>query len=79
MQRVHRSDLEGIVTLISKQTSNRHRFALGRAYGGYRLERCEGSIDVSPRLKAGQMYTWLHAFKDGLLLGAEHSIQMEND
>ena len=41
-------------------------FRIGCAYGGYRLERRGGSIDVSPRLPKAQLYEWIHAFLDGV-------------
>jgi len=61
--------LRNLVRLLNKLTGEVYDFDLDGAYNGYRLVRNNGSADVSPRMKKTELYYWLHAFKDGIMLG----------
>jgi hypothetical protein len=66
MARTTNKDLETFVELLNKGTDNLYDFSIGHAYGGVRLERKAGSVDVSPRLSRGELYEWMSAFAAGL-------------
>lgn len=66
-QRVTEAELQALVNRLRQMTG--YDYSLGFAYGGVRLEKDMGSIDVSPRLSKREMYEWLHAFLHGLQVG----------
>jgi hypothetical protein len=41
-------------------------YRIAYAYGRPRLERAGGSVDVSPRLPAGELAQWMRAYLDGI-------------
>lgn len=63
--------LRNVVRLLNTMTDGAYDFGLDGAYGGYRLVRKDGSVDVSPRMKRTELYYWVHAFRDGIMLGLE--------
>ena len=66
MARTTDQQLEELCDQLNKGTSQRYDFSIGHAYGGVRLERNAGSVDVSPRLTKGELHEWLLAFIAGL-------------
>lgn len=64
MTRTTRADLDELARVISQATAQEH--AIQYAYGQPRLYRAGGSVEVSPRLPAGQMALWMRAFVAGL-------------
>ena len=66
MARTTDKELESICERLNQDTGGAYDFSLGYAYGGVRLERKGGSVDVSPRLTKGELKTYMHAFLDGL-------------
>lgn len=72
MTRTTDADLLTLAGLINKATGNTHDFTIGHAYGGVRLERKGGSVDVSPRLSKGELRAWMHAFLEGIDFGTRN-------
>lgn len=66
MARTTSKELEEFVEFLNKETGNLYDFSIGYAYGGARLERKGGSVDVSPRLSKGELREWMSAFAAGL-------------
>ena len=69
MARITRSDLDRLAELINRRLESRGdrwQHSIGYAYGRPRLERAEGSVDVSPRLSTGELYQWMHAYLAGM-------------
>jgi hypothetical protein len=66
MARTTDKELEAICSGLNIATDNRYGFGLDSAYGGMRLVRKNGSVDVSPRLSKGELREWLHAFGTGM-------------
>lgn len=62
-----RAELDGLAEMISRAVGEPH--AIGYAYGRPRLERAGGSVDVSPRLPAGELARWMRAFLAGVDAG----------
>ncbi len=67
--RTTNDNLEALADIINARTKNQYDFTIGHAYGGVRLERKGGSVDVSPRLSMGELREWMHAYLDGIDLG----------
>jgi hypothetical protein len=61
---VTKTELCRVVTALAKATAV--DFELGHSNGGYRLVRTDGYADVSPRLPAGQLRTWLAGYWMGI-------------
>lgn len=65
--RVSKAMIMARVQYLAKITKK--PLVLDQAYGGYRLgmivNKSGGQTDLSPRLKGGEFYTWLNAFRDG--------------
>lgn len=58
--------LEALVTILNATVPGAD-FSINHMVGiGYRLCRKKESVDVSPRLKLGELVQWIHAFLDGL-------------
>ena len=68
MQRVTTKLLYELVEMLNRDLPGRD-FSLGCAYGGYRLERKHGSVDVSQRLKAGELELFLRGMLEGICEG----------
>ena len=63
--------LRNLVAILNRETRNQFDYDLDPAYGGQRLVRKQGSIDVSPRLSKGELYEWIHAYRQGIAIGQE--------
>lgn len=61
------NDLRNKLVYLNKLTGG--DYTIDKNTGGYRLVNKGGSHDVSPRLPAGEMERWLHAFIDGVEIG----------
>ncbi len=66
MQRTTDKQLESLCQHLNDKTGNAHDFSIDHAYGGVRLVRKHGSVDVSYRLRKGELHTWILAFMDGI-------------
>ena len=66
---VTKGGLETLVKHLDNITSNKHDFSLCWAYGGVRLVRKDGSVDVLPRTSKAEQVRLIQAFIDGFLLG----------
>jgi hypothetical protein len=73
--RTTRAELEQLAAIITHAlecqpdaacTGTANVYAIEYAYGRPRLVRAGGSVDVSPRLPAGELATWCRAFLDGI-------------
>ena len=64
MKRITNKQLEQLVTIINNRLPGGD-YSISYM-GGVRLVSHNESTDVSPRLTAGQLYLWLHAFIDGI-------------
>lgn len=72
MARVKNSELVHLAEMINTRlgiTDPDEQYEIHRAYGSPRLERARGSVDVSPRLPAGQLADWQRAFLAGIGAG----------
>ncbi len=69
MERITAKDNERIIDLINSvliKHGQKGDYTINFAYTGWRVERANNSVDVSPRLSKRELYQWLHAFKDGI-------------
>ena len=66
--RINKADLDQMLEVLRNATDHRIDFSYDQAYGGYRLVRDGGSVNVSPRLSKPEMYRWMGAFIDGVRL-----------
>jgi len=55
-----------------KYRVNKETYCLGWAYGGVRLERAGGSVDVSPRGTKRDVWNYIGAMLDGIDAAREH-------
>lgn len=65
MTRTTRAELDWLVRRINALDPGRD-YAVQYAYGRPRLMRDEGSVDVSPRLPAGELARWMQAYIAGI-------------
>ena len=72
--RISEKDLDYLETRLRTEFPDAD-FRIGCAYGGWRLERKGGSVDVSPRLPKAQLYDWMHAFLDGVDYAAREMLK----
>ena len=70
-ERITMDRLRNLVRILNKETREHFDYSLDTAYGGVRLVRKQESIDVSPRLGRGQLYEWIHAYRQGIDVGRE--------
>ena len=81
--RTTKADLQQYVNVINRLTDNRCDFSISRAYGKPRLYRSAESVEVSPRLPAGQLADWMHAYINGInfarAIDATRPAVVEND
>jgi len=71
MTQTTRADLDQLARMIDLALSlppGSH--AIEYAYGSPRLVRDGGSVDVSPRLPAGELARWIRAYHAGAVAGA---------
>ena len=68
MTRTTKHELQLLVDMINRRLglNDDQAFTLGYAYGGVRVERARGSVDVSPRGTKAETASYLHAFLDGV-------------
>lgn len=64
--RTKRSDLDELVGIINRYLASGDEHFIQYAYGQPRLFRAGGSIEVSPRLSAGELAQWMRAFIKGI-------------
>ena len=64
MVRTTRPDLDHLAAIIERLTGQEHRIVY--AYGQPRLYRAGGSVEVSPRLAAGDLAQWMQAYIAGI-------------
>ncbi len=64
MQRTTNEQLNSLCQHLNDKTGL--DFSIDHAYGGVRLVRKHGSVDVSYRLRKGELHTWMLAFMDGI-------------
>ena len=80
MGRTTRADLDGLANIINhallcepgtpcERLDPAQAYTVAYAYGRPRLERANGSVDVSPRLPRGELAQWMRAYIAGI--GAE--------
>ena len=60
-----RFELDKAVELLNKRLPGLD-FSIGYAYGGARLERRAGSVDVSPRGTKREILAYVHAMIEGI-------------
>jgi hypothetical protein len=65
METVTQPALDRAVQLLNKRIPGLD-FSIGYAYGGARLERRAGSVDVSPRGTKREILTYIHAMIQGV-------------
>lgn len=78
MQRITTQDNERVIALINKVLINHGQkgdYTINFAYTGWRVERANNSVDVSPRLNKRELYQWLHAFKDGIFAAYSEGVK----
>ena len=66
MRRVTAAEVRSMAAHMTKVVGV--NFHVEKANGGYRLEQqlsTGGCINISPRLKAGALLEWMHAYMDG--------------
>ncbi len=75
MTRTTRAELEQLAAIITHAlecqpgtpcTDTANVYAIEVAYGRPRLVRAGGSVDVSPRLPAGDLAMWMRSFIAGM-------------
>jgi hypothetical protein len=77
MARTTRADLDQLADIINHallcepgtpcaKLDPARAFTVEWAYGRPRLFRARGSVEVSPRLTAGELAQWMRAFIDGI-------------
>ncbi len=72
MTRTSMAQLDGLAEMIDNALGlecGTHR--IDRAYGRPRLVRSGGSVDVSPRLAAGELASWMRAYHVGIIAGVQ--------
>jgi len=60
--RVLKSNLDDALSALNRATNNTRDYSYDKAYGGYRLVKENGSVEVSPRLSKRAMYDWVWAY-----------------
>ena len=65
METVSRNKLDRAVDRLNKRIPGMD-FSIGYAYGGARLERRDGSVDVSHRGTKREILTYIHAMIAGI-------------
>ena len=65
METVTRNKLDRAVDRLNERITGMD-FSIGYAYGGARLERRAGSVDVSPRGTKREILTYIHAMLQGV-------------
>jgi hypothetical protein len=68
-ERITIARLKNLVDILKRETRDSIDYELDGAYNGYRLVSNRGSHDVSPRLSKGELYEWIHAFRQGVEIG----------
>ena len=63
MQRTTMAELDALARIASRQDGQ--TYSIEYAYGSPRMTRANGSVDVSPRLPAGQLASWIRAYISG--------------
>lgn len=66
--RINKADLDQMLEVLRNATDHKVDFSYDKAYGGYRLVRDRGSIEISPRLSKPEMYRWMGAYVSGVTL-----------
>lgn len=66
MARTTDKELEAIVEQLNIVTNSAYDFSISHGYGGVRLWRDGGNMDVSPLLAKGELAMWMRAFINGL-------------
>jgi hypothetical protein len=66
--RTTRAQLDELAEIINRRLdlAGDRAYTVEYAYGRPRLERAGGSVDVSPRLPAGELAQWMRAFMGGM-------------
>lgn len=62
---IKKSDLEQLLAVIRRRSGD-NSYEIGYAYGKPRLYRSDMSVEVSPRLSKGDLYTWMSAYAAGM-------------
>ena len=60
--RILKSNLDDALSALNRATNNTRDYSYDKAYGGYRLVKENGSVEVSPRLPKRAMYDWVWAY-----------------
>jgi len=63
MSRTTRTELDALARIMGR--ADGQTYAVHYAYGQPRVERAGGSVDVSPRLPAGELARWMRAYISG--------------
>jgi hypothetical protein len=66
--RTTRAQLDELAGIINRTLGG--AYSVEYAYGRPRLERAGGSVDVSPRLTAGELAQWMRAYIAGMIARA---------
>lgn len=69
--RHNRKELDSLIEHLNRFLPG--SYAIDRNIVGYRLTDGNGSRDISPRLKLGELIQWIHAFKEGYWLAFDNS------
>lgn len=75
MARTTTRELDLLAKLAGELAGDTSMF-IGHAYGHPRLESHGGAFEVSPRLPAGELATWIHAYIEGI--GARERAEVRN-
>lgn len=65
MARTTNRELDDLARLAGELSGDPTLF-IGHAYGRPRLESHGGAFEISPRLSAGDLAMWIHAYIDGI-------------
>jgi hypothetical protein len=79
MYRITINDVRRRVALMNERTTNRYDFQIDNNGAHYRLTRDNKSVDLSPLMKASQLYTWLEAFIFGMELVKSDYEQLQKE
>ncbi len=69
MSRTTRAQLDDMAAGIGEALGEPGSHDIDVAYGSPRLTRNGGSVEVSPRLPAGQLMDWMRAYRKGIYHG----------
>jgi len=68
-ERLTNIDMNDALEALRRTTGYTQDYAYDKAYGGWKLVKENGSIEVSTRMSTRAMYDWIWAYINGILDG----------